>query len=204
MLSMHLPIHLAQVNMGAFNFIAQVNTYALKHKEKGAIIYKKIADCNISGAGLWVLFSELCENDMLTVYLLCENCPDNILIDACSRQDRIGKALVKNYVRPCTEKQLIDIDPNWEKEIDRYKSLFNDEERYQPLDKNQIKYLLGYGSRWAWIVDNPTIISCEIIGYYELQDDQEYSVDLFDMSLKEAKERDADTENARYFDFVFF
>lgn len=201
MLTMHLPIHLAQGNMGALNFIAQVNTYALKHKEKGAIICKKIADCNIAGAGLWVLFSDLCENDMLTVSRLCENCPDDILIDACSREDRTGRALVKDYVRPCTEKQLIDIDPNWEKEIDRYKSLFNDEERYQPLDKRQIKYLLGYGSRWAWICGS--LQEGDIIGYYEMHDDVD-STDLSDMSKKEAEYYMSKEDDTKDFDFVFF
>lgn len=196
MLSMHLPIHLAQGNMGALNFIAQVNTYALKHKEKGAIICKKIADCNIAGAGLWVLFSDLCDDDMLTVSHLCENCPDDILIDACSREDRTGRALVKDYVRPCTESQLIDISPAWRVEIERYKSVFG-----ALLDKDKVKDLLYYGSRWAWIVDS--IISCKIVGYYEMRDKFD-SADLSDMSLEEAKERDADTENSRYFDFVFF
>jgi hypothetical protein len=52
----------------------------------------------IRGTNLYVLYSDLCNKDMSKVANLCENCPINILEDACSRQDYSGRKLISEYI----------------------------------------------------------------------------------------------------------
>ena len=58
----------------------------------------KIEICRIKGTDLYVLWSDLCDKDYGDVHLLCISCPDEILIDACSRQDYSGRKLVEKYL----------------------------------------------------------------------------------------------------------
>jgi hypothetical protein len=52
----------------------------------------------LRGTNLWVLYSDLCDKDIFKVATLCKNCPQDILEDACSRQDYSGRALVSQYL----------------------------------------------------------------------------------------------------------
>ena len=54
---------------------------------------------SIRGPNLYVLWSDLCDRNLSLVAKLCENCPSDILEDACSRQDYSGKELIKNYIK---------------------------------------------------------------------------------------------------------
>jgi hypothetical protein len=61
-------------------------------------IMAKLERCHIRGTDLYILFSDLCNKDYIKVSKLCKTCPDNILKDACSRQDYSGIELVKEYL----------------------------------------------------------------------------------------------------------
>jgi hypothetical protein len=54
---------------------------------------------SLKGTNLYVLWSDLCNKNMELVSKLCENCPNDILDDACSRQDYSGRDLVKDYFK---------------------------------------------------------------------------------------------------------
>lgn len=51
----------------------------------------------IRGTNLYVLWSDLCKKDLMQVAELCKNCPNDILEDACSRQDYSGRQLIMEY-----------------------------------------------------------------------------------------------------------
>jgi hypothetical protein len=53
---------------------------------------------SIRGTNLYVLWSDLCDKDLNKVEILCKNCPNDILEDACSRQDYSGINLIKEYI----------------------------------------------------------------------------------------------------------
>jgi hypothetical protein len=52
---------------------------------------------SLRGTNLYVLWSDLCNKDMNKVARLCKNCPNDILADACNRQDYSGRELIKPY-----------------------------------------------------------------------------------------------------------
>jgi hypothetical protein len=54
---------------------------------------------SLKGTNLYVLYSDLCNKDMSKVMQLCKSCPNNILEDACSRQDYSGRELVAQYLQ---------------------------------------------------------------------------------------------------------
>jgi len=87
----------SQGNPGALTFLMEF----LKSENtiKGIVIMDKLQKApSIRGANLYVLWSDLCDKDLDKVEQLCENCPTDILEDACSRQDYSGMDLVKNYL----------------------------------------------------------------------------------------------------------
>lgn len=85
-----------QGNFGALNFLTALIELP---DENGQRILNKLNECeSIRGTNLWVLYSDLCEKDMNKVELLCQNCPSDILEDACSRQDYSGRKLVAEYL----------------------------------------------------------------------------------------------------------
>tara|TARA_R110001599_G_scaffold311022_1_gene518271 strand:- start:249 stop:542 length:294 start_codon:yes stop_codon:yes gene_type:complete len=64
----------------------------------GIKIITKLKTLNIKGTDIYVLWSDLSNKDYSIMANICENCPDEILVDACSRQDYSGIELVKNYI----------------------------------------------------------------------------------------------------------
>lgn len=53
---------------------------------------------SLRGTNLYVLWSDLCGRNISLVAKLCESCPNDILEDACSRQDYSGRELVSTYL----------------------------------------------------------------------------------------------------------
>lgn len=85
-------------NAGALNFLLRVfvtgNDLNLMF-----ILKEKLEKCTtIRGTNLYVLYNDLCDSDMGNVLKLCEKCPDDILEDACNRQDYSGRELIKSYL----------------------------------------------------------------------------------------------------------
>lgn len=90
-------MELSNGNPGALSFLIEM----MKNENLiyAAILFKKLETCTtIVGEDLYVLWSDLCTKNPFLVSKLCENCPDNILIDACSRQDYSGRELIKQYL----------------------------------------------------------------------------------------------------------
>ena len=86
-------------NPGALNFL--MNVYGPETSlSDAALIQKKLEQCmSIRGTNLYVLYSDLCNKDMALVIKLCKMCPNNILEDACNRQDYSGIKLIEEYLK---------------------------------------------------------------------------------------------------------
>ena len=85
---------LANGNIGAMNFLM-----ALGHPEVPVRTLGKVQNSGIIGTDLYVLWSDLCERDIKKVIQLMDNCPLDILKDACSRQDYSGRQLISEYIK---------------------------------------------------------------------------------------------------------
>lgn len=92
---MKVVIELSKGNPGAVNALMQLRLSG----HPGSIdILEKIQEIpTLRGTNIYVLFSDICGNDVDKVHTLCENCPSDILEDACSRQDYSGRQLVSKY-----------------------------------------------------------------------------------------------------------
>jgi hypothetical protein len=89
-------LNLSQGNPGALTFLM-----GLMESENIAFsldVMAKIGTCQIKGTDLYVLWSDLCGKDYGKVHMLCIACPDEVLKDACSRQDYSGRELVTKYL----------------------------------------------------------------------------------------------------------
>ena len=87
-------IEWSQGNPGALTFLIEMSESPL-----ALPIALKLKRCqSIRGTNAYVLWSDLCNRNMGSVATLCSDCPDDILEDACSRQDYSGRELVKNYI----------------------------------------------------------------------------------------------------------
>jgi hypothetical protein len=87
-------------NPGALNFLAEVFMNPQTDIVTAITINNKIKACpTLRGTNLYILYSDLCDKDMDRVVFLCKNCPNNVLEDACNRQDYSGKILVEEYFK---------------------------------------------------------------------------------------------------------
>ena len=89
-------IQMAEGNPGAMSFLMQL--VSKDHILKAVPIVQTLKEAKIKGADLYVLWSDLCLKDFDMVLKLCEKCPQDKLIDACSRQDYSGREIVKEYL----------------------------------------------------------------------------------------------------------
>lgn len=92
-----LAIERSQGNPGALNFL--MNVINSPNKDQSEVILNKLEETrSLKGTDLYVLYSDLCEKDLNKVEKLCANCPTDILIDACKRQDYSGIKLVEQFL----------------------------------------------------------------------------------------------------------
>ena len=85
-------------NPGAIVFLSTVYLDPNADLKNAIAIDSKLNKCKtIRGTNLHVLYSDLCDKDISKVVKLCKNCPDDVLEDACNRQDYSGIGLVKSY-----------------------------------------------------------------------------------------------------------
>lgn len=78
--------------MGIMNFENQEDLV------NGIKIVSKLKTLNIKGTDIYVLWNDLSERNYSKMANICEKCPDNVLIDACSRQDYSGVSLVSDFL----------------------------------------------------------------------------------------------------------
>lgn len=82
-------------NPGALTFL--MSLMADEGLAAAMVIIPILEKYNIRGTDLYILWSDLCGKDVDRVAELISNCPQDILEDACSRQDYSGRALVAEY-----------------------------------------------------------------------------------------------------------
>jgi hypothetical protein len=84
---------LANGNFGAAAFLRQ-----LDDGEKSQVILNTLEKApSLVGSKLWVLYSDISEKDMDTVYSLCLNAPIEVLVEACSCWGNSWAHLVEQY-----------------------------------------------------------------------------------------------------------
>ena len=82
-------------NPGTLSFLQQLD----KDNPKHGIILDTLGEAPaIRGSYLWVLYSDLADRNLNTVYNLCCNVPIDILVDACLREDYSGLELIKPFM----------------------------------------------------------------------------------------------------------
>lgn len=87
----------SQGNPGAMMFLTQLFDHPDAIQLR--VMASKLERCkSIRGTSLYVLYAYLCNKDIDKVHSLCLNCPDNVLEDACSRQDYSGRELILDYL----------------------------------------------------------------------------------------------------------
>jgi hypothetical protein len=85
-------------NPGAMSFIIELLDPT--NGAAGIIVFSKIDKIHsLRGTNLYVMWSDLCNREMDKVVKLCRKCPDEILADACNRQDYSGRELVAEYLK---------------------------------------------------------------------------------------------------------
>lgn len=85
----------SQGNPGALSFLMHLDKDNEDHQTILNTLNKALA---IRGPKLYVLWSDLADRNLNTLYNLCRNVPTSILTDACLRQDYSGKDLIKPYM----------------------------------------------------------------------------------------------------------
>ena len=94
---MNQIIQWSQGNPGALMFLMEL--ISPSNTSNSLPIVMKLQDAlSIRGTNLYVLYSDLCGKNMEMVKTLCMNCPQDVLEDACSRQDYSGRKLVQQYL----------------------------------------------------------------------------------------------------------
>lgn len=86
-------------NPGAMRFLMETFADPEADMVNALLISSKLKKCtSIRGTNLYVLYSDLCGGDLNKVAQVCENVPDEILEEACNRQDYSGRELIQEFV----------------------------------------------------------------------------------------------------------
>ena len=96
---MKTMMQLAQGNPGALTCLMGMMTGEIAHSIAGLVIVPVIEKLNIEGTDIYVLWSDLCGKDYDLMAHLCDQVPEEILKDACSRQDYSGRGLVSEWIQ---------------------------------------------------------------------------------------------------------
>lgn len=92
-------IDMSEGNPGALTCLVGIMQFEkTEDLVKGIKIITTLKKLNITGTDIYVFWSDLSNKDYSIMYDLCEKCPEDVLKDACSRQDYSGIELVKEYI----------------------------------------------------------------------------------------------------------
>ncbi len=88
-------LKISKGNPGAMQAIMSISTSNFAED-----IINRLNNCpSIQGTNLYVLSSDLCNNDVQMIHKLCTSSISNTeLEDACSRQDYSGRAIAAKYL----------------------------------------------------------------------------------------------------------
>lgn len=89
-----LIIMMADGNPGAAVVLIQL------YKAGDEETFEKLLEYNIIGSDIWVLYKDLCDQNLPIMGKLVKSCPKEILIDACSKQDRSGREMINKFLFP--------------------------------------------------------------------------------------------------------
>ena len=86
-------------NPGAMSFLIEVFLNQETPLATTIAVNNKIKNCKtLRGTNLYVWYSDICDKDLDFVKQTAQKVPDEILEDACSRQDYSGKAIIQEYL----------------------------------------------------------------------------------------------------------
>jgi hypothetical protein len=86
-------------NTEAGDFLAQLYvTKDISPRQREDILDKIQVCTTLRGISLSVLYTDICNKDMKSVYNLCKDCPNELLQKACNQQDCTGVEMVKDYL----------------------------------------------------------------------------------------------------------
>ena len=85
----------SQGNPGALSFLMQLDKDNTDHQIILSTLFEATA---IRGPKLYVLWSDLANRNLNTLYHLCRKVPIYILIDACLREDYSGRDLIEPFM----------------------------------------------------------------------------------------------------------
>ncbi len=98
---MNKIIEWAAGNPGALNFLMTVFMNPNMSIAQACIINNALENyTTLRGTNINVLYSDICGRNMDKVVYLINKCPQDILENACSRQDYSGCELVAEYMLP--------------------------------------------------------------------------------------------------------
>lgn len=98
---MNQIIEWAAGNPGALNFLMTVFMSKNTSMIHASIINNALEKyTSLRGTNIYILYSDLCGKDMDKVIYLINNCPQEILEEACNRQDYSGREMVAKYMMP--------------------------------------------------------------------------------------------------------
>ena len=92
-------MELSMGNPGAMNCVMGM----LDDTNASDIIIPKVKECNIKGTDLYVLWSDISRKDYGLMSHLCKSVPNDLLINASSKQDYSGRELLKDYIDSWTQ-----------------------------------------------------------------------------------------------------
>lgn len=87
-------IAMSKGNFGAMRFLTELGCSDISERT-----FNRLNKSGIVGTDLYVLCSDICEGDLKKMVKLIDNCPIDLLKDACSRQDYSGKEMVAEYLK---------------------------------------------------------------------------------------------------------
>jgi hypothetical protein len=92
-----LIMEYAAGNQGAMGCL--LGTRTADNQVAGLVIANKLEKCkSIRGTNIWVLFSDLAGRSYDKMARICDKVPDEVLEDACNRQDYSGRSIIEPYL----------------------------------------------------------------------------------------------------------
>ena len=94
-----MPAYLAELvdgNLGAFHALKEISIDM--DIDTGFMIYEKIKELKIKGTEIYVFWNDLAKRDLIMMRYIANKVPNEILIEACSRQDYSGRQMILPYL----------------------------------------------------------------------------------------------------------